>query len=83
MDQAASSNLDQATSSHGKGFYSDKEAARKLGVSRITVLRMRQAGRIGFYRIGTRVVISEEQIQAFLAACERKACSQEGTVAAA
>jgi excisionase family DNA binding protein len=53
-------------------LYSEREAAAKLGVSRVTILRARQAGRIGFYRIGTRVLFSDEHLRAFLASCERK-----------
>jgi len=53
-------------------LYSEREAATKLGVSRITLLRMRQAGRVGFYRIGTRVLYGDEHLQSFLVKCERK-----------
>jgi excisionase family DNA binding protein len=52
---------------------SEKQAAQKLGISRITLLRMRQASRIGYYRIGTRVLFSEEaHIRPFLESVERK-----------
>jgi len=57
----------------GEGLMSEQQAARWLGVSRITLLRARMAGRIGAYRIGTRVLYSEEKhLRPFLAACERK-----------
>jgi excisionase family DNA binding protein len=49
---------------------SEQEAARRCGVSRITLLRARKAGRIGFYRIGTRVLFSQQHIQDFLASVE-------------
>lgn len=56
-----------------KGLMSEKQAARWLGVSRITLLRARMAGRIGAYRIGARVLYSEEKhLRPFLDACERK-----------
>ncbi|HEV7859084.1 MAG TPA: helix-turn-helix domain-containing protein [Pyrinomonadaceae bacterium] len=56
-----------------RGLLSEKEAAAFLGVSRITLLRMRQAARIGFYRVGTRVLYSQEtHLQPFLDKCERK-----------
>ena len=51
---------------------SEKEAAARLGVSRITLLRAREAGRIRFFRIGTRVLYSHEQLAEFLITCERK-----------
>lgn len=53
--------------------YSEREAAARLGVSRITLLRARQAGRIGYYRIGARIVFSEtEHIRPFLDSCNRQ-----------
>lgn len=50
---------------------SEKQAAKRLGVARITLLRAREAGRIRFFRIGTRVLYSNEHLVEFLATCER------------
>ncbi len=59
--------------SNVSGLLSEKEAATLLGVSRITLLRARMAGRIGAYRIGARVLYSEEKhLRPFLESCERK-----------
>ncbi len=61
------------TDNIGKGMLSEKEAASWLGVSRITLLRARMAGNVGFYRIGVRVLYSiDEHLHPFLEACERK-----------
>lgn len=49
---------------------SEKQAATRIGVARITLLRARQAGHIKFFRIGTRVLYSEAQLIEFLSACE-------------
>lgn len=57
---------------------SEAEAARRCGVSRITLLRMRRAGKIAFYRIGTRVLFSESHISDFLNRVERKANTRKG-----
>jgi excisionase family DNA binding protein len=57
---------------------SEKQAAARLGVARITLLRAREAGRIKFFRIGTRVLYSEAQLIEFLNACERKGVSNDG-----
>ncbi|MDQ3648904.1 MAG: helix-turn-helix domain-containing protein [Acidobacteriota bacterium] len=55
------------------GLLSETQAARWLGVSRITLLRARMAGRIGAYRIGARVLYSEQNhLRPFLEACESK-----------
>jgi excisionase family DNA binding protein len=50
---------------------SEKQAAKRLGIAHITLLRAREAGRIKFFRIGTRVLYSEEQLTEFLLVCER------------
>ena len=50
---------------------SEKQAAKRLGVARITLLRAREAGRIRFFRIGTRVLYCAEHLTDFLNACER------------
>ncbi|MBA3715435.1 MAG: helix-turn-helix domain-containing protein [Pyrinomonadaceae bacterium] len=51
---------------------SASQTARKIGISKPTLCRLMQRGRIGFYRVGTRVLFSEEHIATFLASCERK-----------
>jgi excisionase family DNA binding protein len=45
---------------------SEKEAAAMLGVSRLTLLRLRNSARISFYRIGRRVLFSADQIVDYL-----------------
>jgi excisionase family DNA binding protein len=50
---------------------SEKQAAKRLGIARITLLRAREAGRIRFFRIGTRVLYCAEQLTEFLENCER------------
>jgi excisionase family DNA binding protein len=60
----------EATQSY-PNLLSEKQAAKRLGVARITLLRAREAGRIRFFRIGTRVLYCPEQLTEFLNACER------------
>src|SRR5947207_6928680 len=50
---------------------SEKQAAKRLGIVRITLLRAREAGRIRFFRIGTRVLYCAEHLTDFLNNCER------------
>ena len=57
---------------------SEKQAAARLGVARITLLRAREAGRIRFFRIGTRVLYNQEQLTDFLTTCERKGAKLAG-----
>lgn len=66
------------TETNKRELMSEVEAARRCGVSRITLLRMRKVGKIGFYRIGTRVLFSESHINEFLNRVERKAEKQKG-----
>lgn len=48
------------------------EAAKFLGISRMTLLRKRNAGEIGFYRVGIRVLYSKEKhLLPFLQSCEK------------
>lgn len=51
---------------------SEVEAARRCGISRLTLFRARKAGRIGFYRIGRRILFSETHISDFLNVAEVK-----------
>lgn len=60
----------EATQSY-PNLLSEKQAAKRLGVARITLLRAREAGRIRFFRIGTRVLYCADQLTEFLNACER------------
>ena len=67
---------------------SEKQAANRLGIARITLLRAREAGRIRFFRIGTRVLYCQEHLSEFLKSCERNSGnhndrdrSQEGKTA--
>jgi excisionase family DNA binding protein len=49
------SRIMEATQSY-PNLLSEKQAAKRLGIARITLLRAREAGRIRFFRIGTRVL---------------------------
>jgi len=57
---------------------SEKEAAVRLGIARITLLRAREAGRIRFFRIATRVLYCEEHLTEFLQSCERNGRKDHG-----
>ena len=67
----------EATQSY-PNLLSEKQAAKRLGVARITLLRAREAGRIRFFRIGTRVLYCSEQLTQFLESCERNRHKGEG-----
>lgn len=52
---------------------SSKEFREITGLSRMTETRHRVSGRLGFYKIGTRVFYSRQHIEDFLARHERPA----------
>jgi excisionase family DNA binding protein len=49
-----------------EGLLDRAEVAKRLGVAPITVLRLQRKGKLGFYRIGARVLYSEGHIRRFL-----------------
>jgi hypothetical protein len=53
-------------------LYSETKAAEFLGISKMTLLRKRNAGEIGFFRVGFRVLYSKEKhLLPFLESCEK------------
>lgn len=67
----------EATQSY-PNLLSEKQAAKRLGIARITLLRAREAGRIRFFRIGTRVLYCAEHLTEFLDGCERNKPKPDG-----
>jgi excisionase family DNA binding protein len=59
------------TTQNYPNLLSEKQAAKRLGIARITLLRAREAGRIRFFRIGTGVLYCAEHLTDFLNNCER------------
>lgn len=45
---------------------SEKQAAEMLGISSLTLLRLRNSAKISFYRIGRRILFSGDQITEYL-----------------
>lgn len=59
-----------------KKLLNEREAAQLLGICRNTLLRLRTDGKLAFYRIGTQVRYSPDQIAAYLARAESAAPAQ-------
>lgn len=58
--------------SQNEPLMNEVEAAKFLGISRMTLLRKRNAQEIGFYRVGFRVLYSKEKhLIPFLETCEK------------
>jgi len=51
----------------------ESEFAQRVGVSRITVWRQRRAGKLSHFKIGTRILYSEQHIIEFLNNHEKQA----------
>jgi hypothetical protein len=50
----------------GKLTFTERNAAKRLGISYMTLFRRRKAGEIGFFRIGSRVVYDDRCLIEFL-----------------
>lgn len=57
---------------------SEKEFLEITGLSRMTAKRHRDAKRLGFYKIGSRVMYSQRHIDEFLARHERPTRARKG-----
>jgi excisionase family DNA binding protein len=51
---------------------SEPNAAKVIGISRLTLQRARRRGEISFYRVGTRVLYAPQHIADYLASVERR-----------
>jgi excisionase family DNA binding protein len=49
----------------------EKEACDLLNVSRTTLWRFRKAGKVRFYKVGSKLGYSAEQLREFLKSCEQ------------
>ena len=68
------------TQSLNEPLLNESEAARFLGISRMTLLRKRNAGEIKFFRVGYRVLYSKEKhLLPFLTECEKSGEKQNST----
>lgn len=66
------SNQDIPTNHISEPLISEAKAAEFLGISKMTLLRKRNASEIGFYRVGFRVLYSKEKhLLPFLEQCEK------------
>ena len=52
--------------------FSMKQAAKLIGVHIATVSRLLDKGKLGYYQIGTRRVVGQTHLEAFLSLAERK-----------
>jgi excisionase family DNA binding protein len=57
----------------GQLTYTERSAAKRLGVSYMTLFRMRRAGQIGFFRVGSRVLYDDRCLTEFLERHRRQA----------
>jgi excisionase family DNA binding protein len=58
-------------------LYSERDTAERLGCARMTLFRWRQEGRIGHYRIGSRIFYGSHHLTVFLESVERQPQAQE------
>ncbi len=66
MSGTISTNLDKNVRSQARLTYTIQEACGIIGISRTTLWRAIRKGRLGCYRVGRRVLLSEEHMISFL-----------------
>lgn len=72
------SNGHSAEVSPNEPLMSEASAAQFLGISKMTLLRRRNANQIGFYRVGFRVLYSKEKhLLPFLQTCEKRSLGND------
>lgn len=64
--------LTQMAATENEKLYTKKEAAIALRLSEITIHRAIKRKKLGAYKFGTRVMIGQSHLDAFLQLCERK-----------
>jgi excisionase family DNA binding protein len=50
----------------------EKEAAKALGLSLVTLWNLRKAGKLGYYKVGRRIMYSQKHLDEFLKSAEVK-----------
>lgn len=55
----------------GKATMSEREFAKAVGLSRVTIWRLRLKGLVPHYQIGSRILYSQQHIDQFLKAHEK------------
>ena len=70
---------DLATNS---GLRNENDAARYLNVSRQTLIRLRKAGQISYYRIAKRVLYGQGHLEEFLSSANQNVLEQSTSVEA-
>lgn len=59
-----------------KATMSEAEFAKAVGLSRVTIWRLRVEGKIPHYKVGSRILYGQEHIEQFLKAHEKVSVSQ-------
>jgi predicted DNA-binding transcriptional regulator AlpA len=55
-----------------KDILTEPELCAKVGISRTTAWRMREAGKLSYCRIGNKVLYLPRHVEEFLTSCERR-----------
>jgi hypothetical protein len=60
-----------------KATMSEAEFAKAVGLSRVTIWRLRLKGVVPHYKIGTRILYAQEHIELFLKAHEKSVAASK------
>lgn len=64
--------LTMSSAMQEKATLTEQEFCEKVGISRTTAWRMREAGKLPYCRIGDKVVYLPRHVEEFLTSCERR-----------
>jgi excisionase family DNA binding protein len=62
-----------SSTANEKATLTEQEFCKRVGISRTTAWRMREAGKLPFCRVGDKVIYLPRHIEEFLTNCEHRA----------
>ena len=66
-------NCEAENRDEGKATLTEREFCVRVGISRMTAYRLREAGRLSFCQVGDRVLYLPKHVDEFLASVEKRA----------
>jgi excisionase family DNA binding protein len=66
-------NYEAGQSEGGKATLTEKQFCEKVGISRMTAYRLREAGKLSYCRVGDKVLYLPRHVDEFLASVEMRA----------
>jgi excisionase family DNA binding protein len=71
-------NYNTGKSESGKATLTEKEFCERVGISRMTAYRLREAGKLSYCRVGDKVLYLPRHVDEFLSNCEQRTRTRGG-----